>query len=84
MFIIGKLLILNFFQVTLQKTKRYENCKFGFLNLSQYKNMDSFELLIRYTTSQEAFQFFLKVELIKKNYHIYWITQFDKQQKKII
>ena len=33
--------------------------------------MDSFELMIQNTTSQESFHFYLKVELFKKNDHIY-------------
>ena len=40
-----------FFSDTNLGTKKKEYCKFGFLNHPQYKNMDSFELLIQNTTS---------------------------------
>ena len=66
-----KIAYSQFFSGITSEANKYENCKFGFLNLLQYKNMDYFELLIQCTTSQEAFQFFLKVQHLEKNDHIY-------------
>ena len=65
-----KIAYSHIFSGITSEANKFENCKFGFLNLPQYKNMDSFELLIQYTTSQEAFQFFLKMQHLEKKDHI--------------